>query len=228
MGDNNEKDFLNDFLNDQTLSEEEISSRQWQIIDAAIKIFSEKGFEGSRTSDIAREAEIAEGTIFRYYKTKKDLLLGLLFPMLTKFFKPMLVLSVQNIMNNEDDRPIDEVITRILLDRLELVRKNLPLVKTILIESFYHPELLKPIREDIIPKLIPFIDKFAEDNTAMGRFRDIDPRVVGRTMLSLLIGYVVLTSAFPDIFASEEDEVEMKRLADLLLHGIGGYEGNTV
>jgi AcrR family transcriptional regulator len=48
-----------------------LTNTQKKIIDAAIKVFSEKGFEGATTSEIAQEAGVAEGTIFRHFSTKK-------------------------------------------------------------------------------------------------------------------------------------------------------------
>jgi transcriptional regulator, TetR family len=65
------KDAIQDYLFNEALPEEELTKRQWQILDAATKVFAEKGYEASRTSDIAKEADIAEGTIFRYFKTKR-------------------------------------------------------------------------------------------------------------------------------------------------------------
>ncbi len=46
------------------------------ILDAAIRVFAEKGFHGSRISDVAKEAGVAEGTIYLYFKNKDDLLLS--------------------------------------------------------------------------------------------------------------------------------------------------------
>lgn len=48
--------------------------RKTQITKAAIKLFSQKGFTASTTKEIAEQAGISEGTIFRYFKTKKDIL----------------------------------------------------------------------------------------------------------------------------------------------------------
>ena len=45
-----------------------------QIIDAAIRVFARTGFYSSRVSDIAREAGIASGTIYLYFKTKDEIL----------------------------------------------------------------------------------------------------------------------------------------------------------
>jgi TetR/AcrR family transcriptional regulator, fatty acid metabolism regulator protein len=48
-----------------------------QIIDAAIRVFARTGFYNSRVSDIAREAGIASGTIYLYFKTKDEILVTL-------------------------------------------------------------------------------------------------------------------------------------------------------
>jgi AcrR family transcriptional regulator len=44
---------------------------QQRILDAAVEAFAEQGYSGTATSEIARRAGVAEGTIFRYYPTKK-------------------------------------------------------------------------------------------------------------------------------------------------------------
>lgn len=47
------------------------------IIDAAIRVFARNGYYNSRVSDIAREAGIAAGTIYLYFKTKDEILVTL-------------------------------------------------------------------------------------------------------------------------------------------------------
>jgi len=43
------------------------------IIDAAVEVFSRNGFQDSTISQIARKANVAEGTIYQYFKNKEDL-----------------------------------------------------------------------------------------------------------------------------------------------------------
>lgn len=59
----------------------ELTTRQLQaqatknrLIDAALRVFAEKGFVGSTTKDIAREAGVTDGLIYHYFKSKEDLL----------------------------------------------------------------------------------------------------------------------------------------------------------
>jgi AcrR family transcriptional regulator len=212
---------LYSYLFDENLPEEEISKRQWDILDAATKIFAEKGYAGSRTSDIAKEANIAEGTIFRYFKTKKDLLVGLLMPLMIKFFRPLMFKSMERIMDNEKNESIDVVLKNIMLDRMALIKRNKPLVKTIMVESVYHPELLEPLQKEVAPKLIPIVDKFFKENIELGNLKDLDPRLMTRSLISLVAGFSVLTNLFPEVFTSQGDEAEIEKIVDILINGIG-------
>ncbi|NJM77475.1 MAG: helix-turn-helix transcriptional regulator [Acaryochloridaceae cyanobacterium RU_4_10] len=60
------------------IQEQLIVARRNQILDAAAKVFAEKGFHPATIRDVAREASIADGTIYNYFKNKSALLLGIL------------------------------------------------------------------------------------------------------------------------------------------------------
>jgi TetR/AcrR family fatty acid metabolism transcriptional regulator len=53
------------------------SDKRRRILDAAVKVFAEKGFFQARVSDIARMAGVADGTIYLYFKNKDDLLISI-------------------------------------------------------------------------------------------------------------------------------------------------------
>ena len=55
---------------------ERTQARESAILDAAEQIFSKAGFDGAKISNIARAASVAEGTVYLYYKNKRDLLAG--------------------------------------------------------------------------------------------------------------------------------------------------------
>lgn len=52
-------------------------ARPGQILEAAIRVFARHGYYHSRVSDIAREAGIASGTIYLYFRTKDEILVRL-------------------------------------------------------------------------------------------------------------------------------------------------------
>jgi TetR/AcrR family fatty acid metabolism transcriptional regulator len=48
-----------------------------RILDAAVKVFARKGYFGARVSEIARRADVADGTIYLYFHNKEDILVSL-------------------------------------------------------------------------------------------------------------------------------------------------------
>ncbi len=51
--------------------------KRQRILDAAVKVFAQKGFFNSKVAEIARLADVADGTIYLYFKNKDDLLIRL-------------------------------------------------------------------------------------------------------------------------------------------------------
>ena len=49
-------------------------STKEKLFNAAVKVFSEKGFWKAKVSDIVKEAEVAQGTFYLYFKSKNDCL----------------------------------------------------------------------------------------------------------------------------------------------------------
>ena len=54
----------------------EYERRHQEILDAAIRLFNEKGYLAATTADIARESGISEPTMYKHYQNKKDLFLN--------------------------------------------------------------------------------------------------------------------------------------------------------
>ena len=61
-----------------SLQEQLIVAWRNQLLDAATKVFAEKGFHPTTIKDITREAGIADGTIYNYFENKTALMLGIL------------------------------------------------------------------------------------------------------------------------------------------------------
>jgi AcrR family transcriptional regulator len=52
-------------------------SRREDILSAAVELFAERGFQATPTSEVAKRAGVAEGTIFHHFKTKDEILLSI-------------------------------------------------------------------------------------------------------------------------------------------------------
>jgi TetR/AcrR family fatty acid metabolism transcriptional regulator len=74
-------------LNEHSFIMKPKNDRKAQIIEAAIKIFAHKGFYYTKVADVAREAGIADGTIYLYFKNKDDILISLFETKMEQFLK---------------------------------------------------------------------------------------------------------------------------------------------
>ncbi len=55
-----------------------MEDKRSKILQSALRVFAEKGFYNSKVSEIAKEAEIANGTVYLYFRNKNDILISLL------------------------------------------------------------------------------------------------------------------------------------------------------
>ncbi|MDD3246000.1 MAG: TetR/AcrR family transcriptional regulator [Methanosarcina sp.] len=51
----------------------QVEDKRTAIIETALKLFTERGFHGTSTAQISKEAGVATGTLFNYFPTKEDL-----------------------------------------------------------------------------------------------------------------------------------------------------------
>ncbi|MCQ6963840.1 TetR/AcrR family transcriptional regulator [Methanolobus chelungpuianus] len=58
---------------------EQVEDKRKALMEAALKLFTERGFHGTSTAQISKEAGVATGTLFNYFPTKEDLINGLYF-----------------------------------------------------------------------------------------------------------------------------------------------------
>lgn len=200
--------------------EEQLTEKHWQILEAAVKVFSEKGFSASRTSEVAKEAGVSEGTIFNYFKTKKDLLTSMVIPLVVRFFRPLILSSVERIFRTRKERPLEDVLLDIMRDRIQLVESNLPLIKTVAAEAAFHPGLLDPVRQQVLPKVVEVASRYFQEEIDKGTLREVDPVLALRAFMSLVGGYLLMRNFAADALELQDEETELRRLLDIYLHGV--------
>jgi len=69
------------------------SEKKKIIIDAALKIFSKKGYTKARMTDIAKEARMSYGSLYHYYKSKDAIFETIIDDWWTKLFSELLLLK---------------------------------------------------------------------------------------------------------------------------------------
>jgi AcrR family transcriptional regulator len=199
------------------------TQKQKQILEAAIHVFAEKGYSGASTSEIAERAGVAEATIFKHYRTKKGLLLRLVIPAIAKVASPYIIRPVLAIL--ERNKPFHEVIQELVLDRIHLIENHWKLIRIILVESLFHPELREALREHVLTNLVALATENIEKLQREGKLRaDLPPYLLLRSVMSMVLGYLIARNAAPNLLARGDEQAELRMIADVLIQGLGGPE----
>ncbi|WP_144479273.1 TetR/AcrR family transcriptional regulator [Cytobacillus oceanisediminis] len=205
---------------DELMDGEELTDKQKKIIVSAIESFAEKGFSATSTSEIAKKAGVAEGTIFRHYKTKKELLLAIVSPVMAKFVAPFIIKDLKKILH-QDYEHFEDFLTAMLMNRRDFLVKNLATVKILVQEIPFHPELKELFKEHIALKVYAQFERLVEHYQAKGQIIDIPAYSVFRMTFSSIFGYLIARyMILPE--ADWDDEAETERTIQFIMHGLAG------
>ncbi len=198
-----------------------LPEKEEKILKSAIKIFSEKGFSASTTSEIAKDAGVAEGTIFRYFKTKKDILRGIMIQGI-KFASGKIVLDgVEKIFGEAEQKDLRSIIRELIYDRFKLVDTFFPLARVIMAEAVFHEDVREAVYQQLIVRALETFRQFHAKMADKGMIRqDINPDLLFRTILFNIAGLIAQRKLFGDKFPAEELDSEIDKVLDVLLYGI--------
>ncbi len=199
----------------------EMPDKERKILEAAIDISNEKGFSSTTTSEIAKRAGVAEGTIFRYFKTKKDILHGIMLQAIKVIADKVVFTSLQKIFKNEEQKDLRSILKDIFMDRLDLVQKFFPMFRVVISEALFHEDIRQALNENIINKVKDHIYDFFKEMTANGQVRDdIDPGILMRSVIGNIMVFIGQKMLFTDNFKLSECDSEIDQIISIIIDGI--------
>jgi TetR/AcrR family fatty acid metabolism transcriptional regulator len=171
---------------DDPIQAQLIAARRNQILDAATKVFAEKGFHRSTIKDIAKVAGIADGTIYNYFENKTALLMGLL-----------------NRLNETEDRAMNlqqategDLQTQMysyLRHRFESVEaQGLDLLQVMLSELLVDAELREQYYQQILKPTYALAEGSFEKWKTEGRIKGMDTVLMTRIISGAFLGLIVM------------------------------------
>ncbi|MEJ2154890.1 MAG: TetR/AcrR family transcriptional regulator [Desulfobacteraceae bacterium] len=187
----------------QERKEREKERRRQQIIVAAKRVFSDKGFNKATMEDIAKEAELSPGTLYLYFKNKEELYASLSLRILQ-----YLHIRVSHVHKEPGIKPVDKLDA--LMDAMYDVYDFDPLI----IINMFHlqsSETLKNLSEDLLleikdlsRKSIVSIANIFKEGMEAGAFVNHHPNALADIFWSLFSG-VVLWEASKKIVDEKKD-----------------------
>ena len=147
-----------------------------QIIDAAVRVFARTGFFNSRVSDIAREAGIASGTIYLYFKTKDEILVTLFREKMAGF-----VSTLRKEIAGEPDAPAK--LRRLVRLHFETLEARPELAEVVQLELRQGQKFFRGACAQEISAYFDLIGSVLEEGVAAGVFRAELPVKIATKML---------------------------------------------
>jgi|WetSurMetagenome_2_1015567.scaffolds.fasta_scaffold191321_2 TetR/AcrR family transcriptional regulator, fatty acid metabolism regulator protein len=159
------------------LSSKQLSKRE-AIINAAINIFARKGYVNAKISDVAQKANVADGTVYLYFKNKDDLLINAL--------KEMLDDKLTKIRRKIAKEPTAQArLFKFAELQVDLYIKNPDVVRFMVVEIRQSQEFYKKY-PSFAPMngYISYVQGLVEDAITEGSIRKID----SKTLAYMIIG----------------------------------------
>jgi len=161
--------------------------RKQQILDAALTVFSRKGFTAATTAEIARTAGVAEGTIYKYFPSKRDLMVAVIrnFAITDQFL---------GLFEHVGEIDFPTFLTAVLENRMNLIdgsAKEQPVL--MMGDLLRDPELKEIFNQQVIKPMMAIMEKYYQTAVDKGYFRPLDTAVITRTMGGMVIGLLILT-----------------------------------
>lgn len=192
------------------MTEEDTRTR---ILQAALRLFASKGFEGTTTKDLATAANVAEGTIFRYFTNKKAILIEVA----TSGWIDILTDLLTELSQMENYQAVTQVLRRRMLN----IHKNKDLFQVCFIEAQFQPDLRDRIQSEIIVKMTDVAEAFFQTAMDKGIYRPMNPKIVAQVFLGMfaIAGFSEQTIMSPNASVLAIKEMA-EGIADIFLHGV--------
>jgi len=164
----------------KVMSKRKTKEKYHKIIEAATKVFAKKGFFQAKVSEIAREAKIADGTIYIYFENKDDILISL--------FEEQMKSVIDNMVMriSEQDNP-SKKLERFALAHLQLIEQNKDMAEIIQVEVRQSSKFMKEYKNEKFAQYLDLIGDIIREGQEKKIFKkEVLPGVAKRAFFGAL------------------------------------------
>lgn len=152
-----------------------------RILDAAVAVFAQHGFYNAKVSQIAKEAGVADGTIYLYFKNKEDILIQVFIDAMDEILRRQ-----EEALGQTDLDPVERLrtFTRI---HFESVAESQAMAEVITVELRQSSKFMRNTDMKPFGRYLGIIRRIVDDGVKAGMFApDIDSRVIARAIFGAI------------------------------------------
>lgn len=198
-------------------------ARREQILQTAVNLFSQRGFKGTTTKEIALASGVSEAMVFRHFASKDELYGAILhskggqdgvhrFPWEGNE-------KLQQAMSDKDDFA---VFYNIALDALNKHQEDVAFMRLLFYSALEEHELADRFFNEFISRIYDFIGGYIKQRQADGAIRQMEPRIAVRSFLGMLIHHSLNNILWDKkrVIIDISNEKAAKNFTEILLGGI--------
>jgi AcrR family transcriptional regulator len=167
----------------QRLSSEQ---RRAAIVDAAIQLFSERGFRGATTRELAAAVGVTEPVLYAHFETKRDLYTEIIEAVAKGGLEATLGRELESALAAEDDHAFFRGLGEMVL---EWYRKDPQCIRLLLYSALEGHELSDIFYERQVADYYRLIEDYLRRRIEHGAFRDVNPAIAARAFTGMLAHY---------------------------------------
>ena len=153
-----------------------------QLLEATLKLISEKGYLGATTREISREAGVTELTLFRHFGTKERLFEELL---KSYTFLPKL----KEILPELDQLAYEDALTLVATNFLLTMKERKAMMKILLTEVHLYPEKIRNTYASFVNESRATLASYFVSQQKKGLLQNVSPEIAVRAFMGMLFNY---------------------------------------
>ncbi|HXV12201.1 MAG TPA: helix-turn-helix domain-containing protein [Burkholderiales bacterium] len=202
------------------------TEREAAIIQAATRLFGERGYDNTRTAQIASMAGVTERTLFRYFPTKNALYRRVMFPVILAAAMRSELTDLGRLFASDSESFADWH-RRILKTRIEVAKRAGPqfrvLIATLMTDEVVRRKVITLWKENFWGTAVAAIRRYQR----RGQLRsDLRPEAIARAVISVNLGYIVARALLaPE--ATWNDQAEVDAIVELMMRGAAAIAASS-
>ena len=214
---------IKDFFNCDHVGRMKGDERREQILQTAVNLFSQRGFKGTTTKEIALASGVSEAMVFRHFASKDELYGAILH---SKGCKD----GVQRFPWEENEKLRQAILDKddfavfynIAFDALNKHQDDVVFMRLLFYSALEEHELADRFFNEFISRIYEFIGGYIKQRQNDGAFRQMNPRIAVRSFLGMLIHHSLNNILWDKkrVILDISNEEAAKNFAEILLRGI--------
>lgn len=200
--------------------------RRLQILRVAMRLFSQRGFRGTTTKEIALAAGVSEAMVFRHFATKEELYSAIIDQKACLGDERDPYQVVADALERKDDRAVFE---RLALDALEQNECDPEFQRLLLHSALEEHELAQMFWDKFVRRVYKFLGDYIRERQRDGAMIEVEPAIVVRAFIGMIIHHSLNNNLWDRKrrLLKISNQVAAREFTEILLGGVATRSKRT-